>query len=608
MNQTEVMRKQIQAFAYVVWAVIWLILGRWIGYNGIACFAVAMECFFVLTSFLADRVPDTLGRMLRSCVSRGQHKNGATIRRSVLLFQVLAGILGGVLLFGLSGVLAEKIFHVPYSMLAIRILAPALTMRVLTGVFLGYFQGRGTQMPTVAVSVLRQLFYLGFGAIFVKLLKEYGEKVQLLLLNAAMPYMYGAAGMAAAVVLTEALLLLFVLVVYLGSSRKTGKQEGLKKTETFFSSVTTLYGSMASLILTDVLVRLPVWLGIIFFQRRAADTEAAAGQYGLYYGGYLAICGIVILISTGILHPLSARAAGAVRKEEMRLARDFVQTALHGGIVWGLFAAVFLTAMSSQTAGALTAPVESVRVEQAAVQPEDGQPESEGAQPEDGQPVESEGAQPEDGQPEESEGAQPEDGQLEESEGAQPEDGQPVEQNAAQTQSIASLLRSGAFVVLFAVLSVIFIRILLYTGKQTFVICLLGGYVILFVLSMTICLNLLDQGILGLVRAGLFAAGALCVAAGAIVLRQVRARLELLYTFAVPAGAGLVMGLVCFFLGKWLTAHLGNLFTMLLCLVTGTILYWGILLGFRSFKKQELDMLPGGRLLRKLAGLFHFGG
>lgn len=578
MNQTEVMRKQIQAFAHVFWAVIWLILGRWIGYNGIAYFAAAMECFFVLAALLADRVPDTLGRMLRSCSSKGQLKNAATIRHSVLLFQALAGILGGVLLFGLSGVLAEKIFHMPYSMLAIRILAPALTIRVLTGVFLGYFQGSGTQMPTVAVSVLRQLLYLGFGALFVKLLKGYGEKVQLLLLNTSMPSMYGAAGMAAAVALTEVLLLIFVLVVYLGSSRKKGKQEGLKKTETFLSSVGTLYGSMASLILIDILTRLPVWLGILFFQRKAADPEAAAWQYGLYYGGYLMICGIAILISTGMLHPMSARVASAVRKGELRFAKDLFQAALHGGIVWGLFAAVFLTAMSSQAAGVLTAPVEQVPMEKISVEQMSMEQES----------IEQEGTDQMSADPQE-------------------EAKEPAEEEQPAGQDVALLLSCGAFLVLFAILSIIFVRILLYMGKQNLILCLMGGYVILFVVVMTICLNLPDQGLLSLIWAGLLATGGLCLVSGALVLNQLRAKLELLYTFAVPAGASLILGLVCFFLGKWLTAHLGNLFTMLLCLVIGMILYWGILLGFHSFRKQELDMLPGGRLLRGLMEQLHLG-
>ena len=79
MNQVEVRKKQIHAIISLLGIVTWLLLGRWIGYHGIAYFAVAAECLAFVLSFLAERVPDALGRLLRGRSARGQYKNPGSV-------------------------------------------------------------------------------------------------------------------------------------------------------------------------------------------------------------------------------------------------------------------------------------------------------------------------------------------------------------------------------------------------------------------------------------------------------------------------------------------------------------------------------------------------
>ena len=363
MNQVEVRKKQIHAIISLLGIVTWLLLGRWIGYHGIAYFAVAAECLAFVLSFLAERVPDALGRLLRGRSARGQYKNAGTTRISVLIFQTILGILGGLLLFLAADILAEKVFRMPYAMLAMRILAPALALRVLTGVLLGYFQGKGNLLPSLAVDLLRRILYLGFGCLFVRLLKNYGEKVSLLLLNDSMPSMYGAAGMAVGVALTEVLVLLFIAIVYLASGKTKKKQEEvLKKTETFFGAVGSLYSSRGPALLMDVLAFLPVGIGCILYQRSVEDIYASSYNYGIYVGGYLAGCAVPVLIISSILHSLAARTASAVRKGEQKYAKDIFGAGFHMTIILGLFASLFMTLMAKQISFVLAADAESALI------------------------------------------------------------------------------------------------------------------------------------------------------------------------------------------------------------------------------------------------------
>lgn len=533
MSQVEVKRKQIQAFISLLGVITWLVLGRLIGYNGIAYLGAALEGFWLFQILLAERVPDVLGKMIRSRMAKGQFKNADKVRSSILIFQAIVGVLGGVLVFFLAAPITDKVFLMPYGMLALKILAPALTIRVITGIFLGYFQGSGTQMPTVMVSIIRQIMYLGFGVLFVNLFKEYGDKVKLLLLNDSLPSMYGAAGMATAVAVTELLILLFTLLIYFGSRKSRKRQEeGLKKTETFLSSIGSLYGGRSVLMLEDILIRLPIWLGLILYQRSVVDSSASAWNWGKYYGGYLVICAIPVLLGEAMLHPLAARTAVAARKGELHFAGKLLGAAFHSVIAATLFAAVFLTVMASHVSCTLGVSGE-------------------------------------------------------------------------ESQLVATFLRIGSAAVILAVLAILFMRVLHYMGKTNLVLGAAGLYVIAFVVGMMICLKFLKLEMEGIVYSGLCALVILCLATGIYLIRLLRVKIDFLYWLGIPAAGALACGIICYLLGEHVTPHLGYGLTMSLGLIISVVLYTGILLFFRSFRKQELEVIPGGKILILLNGLLH---
>lgn len=531
MNHVEVKRRQIQAISYMLGLVTLIVMGRIIGDNGIAYLAVAVESLSLFCLLLVHSVPDALARMLRGKNTRSQYKNVERIRKNVMLFQCIAGIAGSLLLFAMSDLLAEHIFSMPYSAFIIKVMSPVVLLRTVSSVFLGYFQGNGSQMPTSAASVIRQIFLFGFGLLFCNILKNYGVKVSALLLNEDFTSMYGAVGLAIAMILTEALVLLFLFLIYLGNDRRKEKNyEGLKMTETFSGSVSSLYRNRSNDLLISVLARLPVWLGILFYQRSVLDIYTSAMDYGIYYGKYLVVCAFPILFCSMFLLPMSARINSYVRREEHRLGGELFGAAVHLGAVCTLFGVVFIAVMSRQIAGSFF---------------------------------------------------------------------------SGNTEAVAEMLKFGSSVVLFIVLSYLFIRILLIGGKNYLVMCALGVFNIIFILGLMLFLHTIPKGIAGLVYAGVLGSGILCLATGFFALRLLRVSMDIIRWVVIPVIAAGVMGVICMLLGNVLTPHLDNLVTLLVCLAIGIIGYWIILLLLRSFQEQELELLPGGAILMGIARLLH---
>ena len=75
MNRVEIKRKQIQTLFLVIGAVVWLILGRLTGSEGIGYFAAAAECFGLFVILTSAVVPDALGKLLWSKRNKLQYKN-----------------------------------------------------------------------------------------------------------------------------------------------------------------------------------------------------------------------------------------------------------------------------------------------------------------------------------------------------------------------------------------------------------------------------------------------------------------------------------------------------------------------------------------------------
>lgn len=172
-----------------------------------------------------------------------------------------------------------------------------------------------------------------------------------------------------------------------------------------------------------------------------------------------------------------------------------------------------------------------------------------------------------------------------------------------QAALAAKMFRDGGIIVLPLALSLYFARLLILTGKKYIVMGAAAAADLVYIVMVTVLLGTGKTGSLSLVYGGLMAGGILCILLGVFTYRVFRQRMDWLYVLAVPAGAAGVAGFTAMLLGKVLTPHLGNPVTVILCLAVAGALYWTGLLLFRNFREQELEVVPGGKLLIALGQL-----
>lgn len=172
-------------------------------------------------------------------------------------------------------------------------------------------------------------------------------------------------------------------------------------------------------------------------------------------------------------------------------------------------------------------------------------------------------------------------------------------------QIAADMLRAGSFLILFVVLNFYFAHLLKLLGKHFYLLGGLGIYNILFIGILVLFLTVMKLDIMALVYSGLIANIVYCLILGFFLCRQLRYGLAMLLQLAVPVIAASITGLLCILLSKVFTPHLGNEVTVIACGVLAFILYWVMLLLLRNFREQELDNIPGGRIIRAIGELLH---
>jgi hypothetical protein len=162
-------------------------------------------------------------------------------------------------------------------------------------------------------------------------------------------------------------------------------------------------------------------------------------------------------------------------------------------------------------------------------------------------------------------------------------------------EEAGAMFAGGAVAVLFLPAAYYFGKVLMLTGRRANTLAALAVSDVVYVVAITIFLNAGQMGVSALVFGGLIWAGVLCVLLGFFAYKQLRCRFDWLRFLILPAGAAAVSGLLALLLEKLLSPHMSSPVTVIVCLLPGAIVYWGLVLLLRSFREQELELLPGSR-------------
>ena len=324
MGKGDVLKKQIQYYSYCLGSLIFLIFGKTIGNNGIVYLAIAMETMAIFMVFLGDGIADVYSKMLRIRRKRGQYYDALAVKKRVKTIQALLGIVFTILVFLLADIIAIRIFQTDKAALIIRILAPVLLLRMIQSILCGYFQSFGVHLSLAFVYVLRQILFWILGKFICENRLSYGEKVAALLKSDDYKGLYGAIGLAIAIVITEIILVIALFIYYFLNDRNYDKKKSdrnMHKTEGLGVTLRNYAYLSSTQCYLGIIKRLFVLFPFILLIN---NMEHA----GVLYGKFLPLFSIPIFLMCARYSVLYSRLTSVIRNKDGRMNREHIQTGI----------------------------------------------------------------------------------------------------------------------------------------------------------------------------------------------------------------------------------------------------------------------------------------
>lgn len=272
-----------------------------IGNEGNGYFAFSWELYTVLGLFFGHCFSSTISEMVRKRVRKNQYHNSGSVLTTSLILGIAASLLGCVIFYFVSDVLLGFL-SMKLSGICFRLLGILLIFSSLSGIFCGYFEGIGTNVPTTFSKIIKG-FISGTGAlIFTTAFTKYGSKVGALLYNNQYKPAFGATGIVAGCICGTIFSLIFLIVInmiYQVPLKQLLKKDTLAEQE----SIIRVFKEMSKLFLItffeiaffNVFRIVNMWLYIK--STVLTDSKDKIVQYlGSYHGKVLVFTTCIILL------------------------------------------------------------------------------------------------------------------------------------------------------------------------------------------------------------------------------------------------------------------------------------------------------------------------
>ena len=348
----KILKRDAAIIAYIICLILRIPLCNFIGVEGVGLFAPAFEIFTLVTLIFSHGISRTMSGMIRSRVKREQYKSARRIFDVSFKLSMIISVIAAIVLALGAGIISDSLILEPMSKKAVMAAAPVIILAALVNVFRGYFNGNGFGVLVVHSQYIEKITMLILSVFSGRLMYDYGLKVSALLRSDMPAYAYGALGVMVGIMISELvtlIYLLFIFAIYSGTWKKQLAQDGTRRTESSGEITGMFFSSAFPFAFIVIVFNSFMLIDQRFFNycmNRLEFDSARAGLWGAYYGKSAVIIGIGAALVCLTVYGHVGRIANAYEKEEYRLMRDRIGSAVKTLCVFAIPIVVFVAVMA----------------------------------------------------------------------------------------------------------------------------------------------------------------------------------------------------------------------------------------------------------------------
>lgn len=323
-----------------------------IGDIGNGYYSAAYEIYSMMLIISCYSLPLAVSKVISARISKGQYKNAEKAFQCSMIFALVSGGIGCIIMEVFSEFLAADFILEPMSELAIKVLGPAILIVAVMGVLRGYFQGLGTMIPTAISQIIEQIFAVISGVSGAYILFHHGEKVASFLHNPNYSYAFGAAGATCGPLFGAVLGLIFLLFVYL--QHRSGFHAQVMKDTSIRLEPNKQIMKAIVLTLIPVILGTAVYNLVNVFDQRIFNQsminrnllDIKAYNWGVYSGKYKVLINVPVALASAMSSSIVPVLTGLLLREEHHQAKEKIATAIRFTMIIAIPCAVGLSVLA----------------------------------------------------------------------------------------------------------------------------------------------------------------------------------------------------------------------------------------------------------------------
>lgn len=306
-----IVQGSILAIASILVRVIGLVyrvpVTRILGPVGNSYYSAAYEVYSMVLLISSFSLPLAVSKLVSARMAKGQVRAAYKIFQCTLVFALVSGGLGALLVYFGADFFSGTVVSTPESKMALQVLAPTILAVALMGCIRGYFQGLGSMVPTAISQIIEQIINAAVSIGAAWALFQYGAKVDALLSTDTAAYAYGAAGSTLGTgmgAFAGLLFLIFLMFVYSRVMKRRMSRERQGREESTADIFYLLFVTIIPVILSTAVYNLS---GIIdqgifkhLMEYKGYESMKIDELWGIFSGEYKLLTNVPIAVASAM--------------------------------------------------------------------------------------------------------------------------------------------------------------------------------------------------------------------------------------------------------------------------------------------------------------------
>ena len=347
----------ILAVASIIAKIIGMIyrfpLTNTLGNEGNSYYSTANEVYNIVLMISSFSLPLAVSKLVSERIHKGEYKNAHRVFLCAMRFALIAGGALALLTYVFAGVITKYVLSIELAVYALRVLAPAIFVFAIVGVFRGFFQGYSNMTPTAVSQVIEQIVNAIFTVVCANIMYSYGVSLAQENGNELLGPAWGAAGGTFGTVVSITVAMLFMMFVYT-VQKSTLKRQMRRDVTTHLESERAIYRTMILTIIPIVLSTLIYNISNVadqgVFNKVLLSQGYTEKQYtsiwGIYSGQFRVLMNVPLSLASCLAPSVVPSLTAAMARGDRGDARRKIRTSVRFTMIITIPCAVGMAALA----------------------------------------------------------------------------------------------------------------------------------------------------------------------------------------------------------------------------------------------------------------------